>query len=160
MGKKSGAIENDGTHGGMSLLEIKSTTLNHQSHLKSQQQAFMRGTKLEIFHDASVHGLLETWVLTSKIASIAGGAGATFTGLGEIAQCSIHGSCVEGLAVARQKDDLAVGRLGHSLHSLEVADLHGWRRTQDVGGLAHQLGGFDLKKASLLVTLLQHSSHA
>lgn len=112
----------------------------------------MRGTTLEIFHDASVHGLLETWVLTSKIASIADGA--SFAGLGEISQRSIHSSCVEGLATTRQKDDLAVGRLGHSLHSLEVTDLHGWRRTQDVGGLAHQLGGFDLKKASLLVTLM------
>ncbi len=44
----------------------------------------------------------------------------------------------------RQEDDLAVRRLRHRLHGLEVADLHRGRGAQDVGGLAHQLGGLDL----------------
>lgn len=49
------------------------------------------------------------------------------------------------LVGSRQEDDLAVGGLGHGLHSFEVTDLHGGSGAQDVGGLAHQLGRLDLK---------------
>lgn len=51
---------------------------------------------------------------------------------------------LRGLGVSRQKYDLTVRSLGHSLHGLEISDLHGWSRAQDVGGLPHQLGAFDL----------------
>lgn len=47
------------------------------------------------------------------------------------------------LVGSRQEDDLGVGALGHGLHGLEIADLHGGSGRQDVGGLAHQLGCFD-----------------
>lgn len=53
-----------------------------------------------------------------------------------------------GVEVARagawQEDDLAVGGLSHSLHSFEVADLHSRSRTENVGGLPHQFGRFNL----------------
>ena len=42
------------------------------------------------------------------------------------------------------KDDLAAGALGHLLQSLELTDLHGGGRGEDVGGLTHQPGGVDL----------------
>lgn len=51
---------------------------------------------------------------------------------------------LHGLVLRGQEDDLAVGRLGHGLHGLEVSDLHGRGAGQDVGGLAHELGGFHL----------------
>lgn len=106
----------------------------------------MRGEDLyglDVLHDASVHGLLETWVLTSKVlvaalslsaAGLAGGVGG-------------HGGVegiAHGLVRGGQEDDLAVGRLGHGLHGLEVSDLHGGSRAEDVGSLTHKLGGFDL----------------
>lgn len=42
-----------------------------------------------------------------------------------------------GLVHRGQEDDLAVGGLGHGLHGLEVADLHGGCGGEDVGGLRH-----------------------
>lgn len=45
---------------------------------------------------------------------------------------------------AGHEDDLAAGTLGHGLHGLQVADLHGRGAGQDVGGLAHEFGGLDL----------------
>lgn len=47
-----------------------------------------------------------------------------------------------------QEDDLAVGRFSHSLHSLEVSNLHSWCRTQDISGLSHELGALDLSPRS------------
>lgn len=41
------------------------------------------------------------------------------------------------------EDDLRVRGLGHRLHRLELADLHGRRAGEDIGGLAHQLGSLD-----------------
>jgi hypothetical protein len=41
------------------------------------------------------------------------------------------------LVRAGQEDDLAVGRLGHGLHSFEVSNLHGGGRAQDIGSLSH-----------------------
>jgi len=43
-----------------------------------------------------------------------------------------------------QEYDFTVGRFGHGLHSLEIADLHSRCGGQNVGGLAHKFGGFDL----------------
>jgi hypothetical protein len=54
----------------------------------------------------------------------------------------------DGLVGSGQEDDLAVGSLGHSLHGLEVSDLHGRSRAEDVGGLSHKLGGLDLGAGS------------
>lgn len=51
---------------------------------------------------------------------------------------------VHGATDARQEDDFGVCALGHCLHGLEVADLHGGGAGQDVGGLAHELGALDL----------------
>lgn len=47
-----------------------------------------------------------------------------------------------------QEDDFAVCGLGHSLHSLQVSDLHSRRRAQDVGGLTHEFGALDLRTRS------------
>lgn len=41
------------------------------------------------------------------------------------------------------EDDLRIRGLGHRLHRLELADLHGRRAGEDIGGLAHQLGSLD-----------------
>lgn len=41
------------------------------------------------------------------------------------------------------EDDFGVRGLGHSLHCLELADLHGRRAGEDIGGLTHQLGSLD-----------------
>ena len=55
---------------------------------------------------------------------------------------------LNSLIGGREEDDLAVGGLGHGLHSFEVSDLHGRSRRQDVGSLSHQLGGFDFGAGS------------
>jgi len=44
----------------------------------------------------------------------------------------------------RQEDDLAIGGLGHGLHSLQIPNLHRGRRAQDVSRLPHQFGTFHL----------------
>lgn len=81
-------------------------------------------------------------VLACKLGKVAGFARAS-TG-------SLHGGIKRGrarhgLVGGRQENDLAVRRLGHGLHRLEVTDLHGGRRRQNVGCLAHELGGFDFR---------------
>ena len=43
----------------------------------------------------------------------------------------------------RQENNLAICRLRHRLHSLQVSDLHRRRRAQDVGCLAHQFRRLD-----------------
>ena len=101
-------------------------------------------SNLNVLHNASVHGGLETGILlTSKVPKLGvlGTALARLVG-GRASDGAAH---VHGLVGGGQEDDLAVGRLGHGLHGLEVADLHGGRGAQNVGGLAHQLGGFDLE---------------
>ena len=50
---------------------------------------------------------------------------------------------LHGLVRGGQENDLAVCRLRHRLHSLQVPDLHCGRRAQDVGRLAHQFRGLD-----------------
>lgn len=97
---------------------------------------------LDVLLNAGVHSLLETWVLTSKVllsAKVVATGLASFVGQG-----GIEGAA-HALACTRQKDDLAVGGLGHRLHSLEVSDLHGRSRAQDVGSLSHEFGGFNLE---------------
>ena len=83
---------------------------------------------LDVLDDVGVQGLLEIGV-----AAVGGALG---EGVG-------HGLGADGRR-AGQEDDLAVGRLGHSLHGLEITDLHGGGAAQDIGGLAHELGGLDL----------------
>lgn len=94
-----------------------------------------------MLNNASVDGLLE--ILTSKVLHIASSA-AAFTGVaGFVGQGSVK--CASHvLSGTRQENDLAVGGLGHGLHGFEITDLHGGSRAEDVGSLAHQLGGFDL----------------
>lgn len=43
----------------------------------------------------------------------------------------------------RQENDLRVRRLGHSLHGLEITDLHSRGAGKNIGGLTHQLGRLD-----------------
>ena len=49
------------------------------------------------------------------------------------------------LVIRRQEDNLAIRRLSHRLHSLEVPNLHRRRRAQDIGCLAHEFRGFDFR---------------
>lgn len=50
---------------------------------------------------------------------------------------------LHSLVLSREENDLGVGRLSHCLHSLEVPDLHGRCRGQNVGSLTHELGALD-----------------
>lgn len=50
---------------------------------------------------------------------------------------------LESWVRGRHEDNLGVRGLGHSLHCLELADLHGRRTGEDIGGLTHQLGSLD-----------------
>ena len=84
---------------------------------------------------------METTVLTSKVRIV------DLAVLRALAR-GLHGVVERGAhrwAGTGKEDDLAVGRLSHGLHGFEVADLHGRSGTEDVGGLTHQLGGFDLE---------------
>lgn len=48
------------------------------------------------------------------------------------------------LISSRQENNLAVRTLGHGLHRLQVANLHGRGGRQDISRLPHQLGSLDL----------------
>lgn len=106
------------------------------------------GDHLNVLNDTSVNSLLESRVLTSKIVGT--GRGVRATSLASLLSVSLADSLAHGhgLVRSRKEDNLAVGGLGHGLHSLEVSDLHGRGGAEDIGGLAHQLGGFDLWNVS------------
>lgn len=114
--------------------------------------AMRKGTErpgLDVLDHAGVHGFLEAWVLTSKVIVFVAVAGSRQVKIACFARLLVlhsrlNGTRTHGLVGSRQEDDLAVGRLSHGLHSLEVADLHGRSRAEDVGSLTHQLGRFDL----------------
>lgn len=78
---------------------------------------------LDVFDHARIHCTLESiirlLVSTRAFASIL---------------CRSH-LLLHSLVHCRQKDDLAVGCLGHGLHRLEIADLHRRCRRQDISGL-------------------------
>lgn len=87
----------------------------------------------DVFNNTSLDNLIQAIIMTGALGTAA----------------AIHDRVLEriaGHAVARagHEDDLGVGRLGHGLHRLEVADLHGGSGAQNVGRLAHELGGLDL----------------
>lgn len=96
---------------------------------------------LHVLHDTSLDGLRETRVLTSKINVRRWCAGGGTLLIGRGGDGIAHG---HGLVGSRQEDDLAVGRLGHGLHGLEVADLHGRSGAENIGSLSHELGRLDL----------------
>lgn len=110
---------------------------------------------LDVLDDTCVQGLLETWVLTSKVTEVllAAALARLLGGHG-----SVQG-IAHGLIRSRQEDDLAVGRLGHGLHGLEVADLHGGGGAENIGGLTHELGGFDLEGSALVWEARQYSKY-
>lgn len=94
-------------------------------------------TSLHVLDDVRVDGALEAVAAASVLAccialdthagggAVGAGALAVRIGLGERA--------LYGFVLGGQEDDFAVGGLGHGLHCLEVADLHGWRTGEDVG---------------------------
>lgn len=94
--------------------------------------------------DGGVDRALEALVVVAVLALGAAGVG------NGVARGALASSCcpgellLHGLVLRWQEDNLGVCRLGHLLHRLEVPDLHGRRAAQDIGGLPHQLGGFDL----------------
>jgi hypothetical protein len=105
---------------------------------------------LDVLNHLSLDGLVETVIGGGKVMSaavaLAEGVGAAGAG-GLLLEGGLEGGVAgHGLVGGRQEDDLGVGALGHGLHGLEVADLHGRRRGEDVGGLAHEFGGFDLEE--------------
>lgn len=57
---------------------------------------------------------------------------------------------------SRNKDNLAVCRLGHGLIRLELADLHSRGRRQDVGRLAHEFGYFQLSVFLILSMVFRY----
>lgn len=61
----------------------------------------------------------------------------TFAGIGGHLELVVH-----RLVGAWKENDFTVGGLGHGLHSLQIADLHGWSAAQDVGSLTHEFGRF------------------
>ena len=93
--------------------------------LKSARLALLIRRDLDVLDDTSVQGLLETGILTSKVFEVDVALFA-LEGLG-VRHRGVKGGLLTRhcLVGGRQEDDLAVGRLGHGLHSLEVADLHG-----------------------------------
>ena len=94
---------------------------------------------LDVLHHPGIYGLLEAVVGVSVKHVVCEAAG-PFAGM----ICQLRHGLLHRLVRGRQEDNLAVGRLGHCLHGLEVSDLHGGCGAQDVGGLSHQLGRFDL----------------
>ena len=96
-------------------------------------------TYLDVLDDASVDGLLEAGIgpaeVVAKVAGLAGGLAEVLVENGRVGH---------GLVGSGQENDLAVRGLGHRLHGLEVADLHGRSGREDIGGLAHELGRLDL----------------
>ena len=101
--------------------------------------SFFHGFKSsDVLNNPGIHGLLE---------SIAGVtherlAGAVRTWALAMVVC-LRKLLLHGLVGSRQENDLAISSLGHCLHSLKISDLHGWCRRQNVGSLAHKLGGLD-----------------
>lgn len=121
---------------------IKSALLDH-SFDNSKKKSEKKG--LDVLDDASIDGRLHAGVLTSKVP--VAGTTALAVDLGLVLGADVgrrQTGHVVGLRGARQEDDLGVGALGHGLHGLEVADLHGGCRREDIGGLAHELGALDL----------------
>lgn len=117
-------------------------TSKHESTSATRALRNSKPVSSNIFHDACIQGLQVAGVLGCKVE---------LTGL--VAACLAcplrggGGGVEDGahvLAGAGQEDDLAVGRLGHGLHGLEVTDLHGRCRAENVGGLSHQLGRVNL----------------
>ena len=90
-----------------------------------------------MLNDAGVYSLLKAGVRRAEIVSKVGDARS-------LAVLVEDGAVGHGLVGGGQEDDLAVGRLGHGLHGLEVADLHGGSGREDVGSLAHELGSLNL----------------
>ena len=86
-------------------------------------------SSLDVLNDAGIHRALE---FVSALAFVVA-----------VGECLRHGLGANGRG-ARQEDDLAVCGFRHGLHGLEIPDLHGWSARQDIGGLAHKLGGLDL----------------
>lgn len=103
----------------------------------------MKSCRLNVLHDSSVHRLLELRIGTSTSKVVARALGKIHALLLQSGIVS-WSSLSHGLVGSWQEDDLAVGRLGHSLHSFEVADLHGRCRREDIGGLSHELGAVHL----------------
>lgn len=104
--------------------------------------------QLDILHDTRIDCPLEPSVrLISRVGGIAARVeshGRVLVPAGSFAHRIRRGKLLlNSLVDGRQEDDLAVRGLGHRLHGLEVADLHGRRGRQNIGSLAHELGGLD-----------------
>lgn len=104
-------------------------------------------TFLNVLNDAGVYSLLESGVRRAEIVRKVGDARS-------LAVLVEDGGVGHSLVGSGQEDDLAVGRLGHGLHGLEVADLHGGSGREDVGSLAHELGSLNLLELGWLVSII------
>lgn len=110
--------------------------------------------RLDVLDDTSVDRALETIVLVVVRSTVVAGALARIIRRSKL--------LLHRLVHSRQENNLAIGRLSHRLHSLEITDLHSRRRGQDIGSLAHQLGRFDLSAGGdnlALTNSLGLSSH-
>merc|ERR1711939_610750 len=123
-----------------------STTMRHNLsnhyHLTPEPRRKQKSLSLHVLHNASVYGVLEAAVAVEL--TVAGVVLVALVATGTLAHIFRRLDILaDAVAGPRHENDLAVGRLGHGLHGLEVADLHGGRAGQDVGGLAHELGALD-----------------
>lgn len=97
-------------------------------------------TDLNVLNHPRIHRLLEPTpgVLVKRMRGITLGAS-----LAIIRISLLQSLRADSLVIRGQEDDLAIRRLGHRLHSLEVSDLHRRRRAQDIRRLAHEFRGLD-----------------
>lgn len=121
------------------MLRLPRITLSIQQHifLRSNSRLISR-SHLNVLDDLCVHCLLEA-LSTLAIEWLAFAAALT-----RILIRLLQRLTADSLVVRRQEDNLAICRLGHGLHSLQISDLHGRCRRQDISSLAHELRALDL----------------
>lgn len=134
----------------MRPLSISSLLAVHHHNDRTSLLSVVRG--LHILHDPGVHSALEALSVASELVRALGAGQMVTIADGAVIlvmtwSLSRSLSCSElllnCLVLGREENDLAVRRLGHGLHSLEVSDLHSWCRAQNISGLTHEFGGLD-----------------
>ena len=95
-----------------------------------KEESHNHGTVLHVLHHMSINSALEPLVITSVLLSrrrLEPMGTRTLARGFSLCKCILH-----RLVLSWEEDDLGVCRLGHGLHSLEVADLHSRGGRKDV----------------------------
>lgn len=87
-------------------------------------------SRLDVLHHAGIDRVLES--ILEPIILLWGMTAWPLAGVVSSRQLLLHSLVCRG-----KEDDLAVRRLGHGLHRLEVSDLHGRSRRKNIGSLGH-----------------------